>query len=366
MQWAKRINTYKKTLLPRDIRLRPGVASDEFQAFEVMRRTMGYEMAWAHHESTRNHLRESPNCSFWLAEERGHFGGVKIVGYARSIVREKTLCLTEFFVLPGYHRKGIGNALLTECIRAGDEAGATSRMVLASHHPGANSLYVRKFGCTPRVPMMLLAGPLSRLRLPPELYRPIKETYLPFAFPPVNAANCEKSDYFLRAEPMILTPQIESRLSALDREIVGHSRTIDHRFWASTMGGAEGSSRLFRKVAPTTSVSNGTLSEKEADIVGYAYLGGSTSGPALALNASDLPGMLTHVSILSRSKVDADDDNDFILPTEQYWAIAGTNEVVLKWLLNCGWEITFHYLLMSTAPIGRPENYVGNNPLYLL
>ena len=371
MQWAKRINTYKKTLLPRDVLLRKGVPSDEFATFEVMRRTMGFEMAWSHHEASRNHLRNSPGCSFWIAEERGRFGSVKAIGYARSILREKTLCLTEFFVLPGFHQKGIGGALLEKCIEDGKAFGAEERLVLASHHPAANSLYVRKFGCAPRIPMLLLAGPLSRLRLPEELFRPIQETYLPFAFPPFDPSNYSDKGYFLRAEPIVLTPEIESRFRELDREIVGYERTLDHRFWAEQMGGAEGASRIFCRVPLPSASQNGAsnpenVALKIKNIVGYAYLGNHSSGPALSLESADLPAMLTHISLLARAKVNEEDDKNFILPLEQYWSVSGVNETVLRWLLNCGWEITFHYLFMSSKPMGRLENYIGNNPLYLL
>ena len=59
-------------------------------------------------------------------------------------------------------------------------------------------------------------------------------------------------------------------------------------------------------------------------------------------------------------------DMDTVQPLEQYWALAGSNEIVLKWLLDCGWQIVFHYLFMSTRPLGALDRYVGYNPLYFL
>ncbi len=360
MLWAQKTKNEKKYQLPRDIRIRPGTENDEVSSFEVMRRSMGFEMAWDHHEKFRHHLRKSQGCSFWLAEEQGRFGKPKTVGYARCVVRDRVLCITEFFVLPGYHRRGIGGSLLSKCIEEGASVGVDTHLVLASHHPGANSLYIRKLNCTPRVPMMLLAGPLSRLRTPKEHFRPVRDTLLPFAFPPLPPLSPEL-DYILVAEPILLTPEIEERMEVLDREIVGYGRKTDHRQWGEEMGGIDGASRLFRKAKIDE---NGK--EQLGEIVAYGYLGSFLSGPALALNSADLPAILSHISALARTKINSDDELDFIMSSEQYWAIAGTNETTLRWLLECGWEITFHYLFMSSRPLGRLENYVCHNPLYVL
>src|SRR5580658_9138140 len=92
--------------LPRGISLRRGTASDESGAFDVMRRTMNAEMSWANHSAMRHHLRTSPACSFWVAEETPRFSSPRVVGYARSIVRDNVWSLTEFFVLPNQHRHG--------------------------------------------------------------------------------------------------------------------------------------------------------------------------------------------------------------------------------------------------------------------
>ena len=61
-----------------------------------------------------------------------------------------------------------------------------------------------------------------------------------------------------------------------------------------------------------------------------------------------------------------DSDFDLVPAVEQYLAVPGTNETVLRWLLECGWQIVFHYLFMSSCPLGSLERYVGHNPLYFL
>jgi len=85
-------NEKKERGLPRSVRVRRGTADDEFPTFEAMRRTMNQEMNWAHHAPTRHHLRGSADSSFWLAEESALFSTPKVIGYARSMVREGVLC----------------------------------------------------------------------------------------------------------------------------------------------------------------------------------------------------------------------------------------------------------------------------------
>jgi hypothetical protein len=76
--------------------------------------------------------------------------------------------------------------------------------------------------------------------------------------------------------------------------------------------------------------------------------------------------MIAHVARLSRISANTDSDLDLVQSPEQYLALAGTNEATLKWLLECGWQIVFHYLFMTSRPIGRLDRYVGYNPLYFL
>jgi GNAT superfamily N-acetyltransferase len=335
------------------VHFRRGVPEDEFATFNVMARAMNYEMNWPHHAATRHHLRTSPQVSFWVAEETQRFGGPKIVGYARSLTREGIWNLAEFFVLPDYQRRGIGGTLLAHCLEEGQQAGATTRFVLASHHAGADSLYVRLCSCFPRLPMLLLAGPTDNLRvIGSEESPPIVETVPDAPLPGILPAET------LTAEPLVLTPEIQGAIDALDREIVGFARPTEHRHWSAQMGGPSGSSRLFRRL----SAGNG---QEAGSIVGYAYIGTHSSGPALARDPADLPRMIAHVAALSRTNA-ASSSAFERAPTEIYLAIAGTNETMLRWLLECGWQIVFQYLFMSTHPFGRFDRYVCYNPLYFI
>lgn len=344
-------NEKKEPGLPRHVRLRRGTADDEFPTFEAMRRTMNQEMNWAHHAPTRHHLRNSPDSSFWLAEESALFSPPKVIGYARSMVREGVWCLNEFFMLPGHQRQGIGGALLNACLKDGDLAGAHSRLVLASHHPSADSLYMRKAGCFPRLPMLLLVGSLQKLSLPEADAATIRDSILP---PSGIAPNPALPP--LVAEPILLTPEVQAELDALDREIVGYARPTEHTFWNASMGGPYRSSRLFRYPAPPG---------EKGRLVGYSYLGYETTGPALALEPADLPRFIHHVVTLSQRLQQPTGEFEF-RPLELYFPVCGSNETMLSWLLDCGWHIAFQYLFMSTRPLGRLDRYVCHNPLYYL
>lgn len=345
--WAKEKNRDEASQeLPRGLRVRRGAAGDEQASFDVMRRAMNYEMVWADHAAMRHHLRQSSGSSFWVAEEAQRFHRAKTVGYARSVVRDGVWCLTEFFVLPDYHRRGLGGVLLNRCLRDSEEFGAESRLVLASQHPAADSLYMRRAGCFPRLPMLLLSGPADALRVPFEEAAAIAEASFGEPLRPNRGAR-------LLAEPLLLTTETSKALDLLDRSIVGYARPEEHRQWAAAMGGINGAARLFRRAS-------------DGEIVGYAYLGAFGSGPALALDPADQPAMLSHVAERERQRGRTQQESGFLFASDRYFAVAGINEITLRWLLDCGWRIAFQYLLMASRPMGRLDRYVCHNPLYVL
>ncbi len=342
--------------VPNGIRLRRGGEEDEFAAFEVMRRAMGFTMNWNAHIATRQHLRTTENASFWVAEESPKWGRKRIVGYARSLVREGFWNLNEFFIAPEYQRRGIGTGLLTQCLDDGARFGAHTHFVLASQHFGADALYMRAAGCFPRVPMVLMAGSLGALPSPPQQESAILDSALPalrpvltfFSFP--HFAQQEP----LCADPIVLTPEIQAEIDALDRAIVGYARPQEHRHWANQMGGAKGVARLFRKASAGSS----------GEIVGYGYMSTHASGPVSAVEQTDLPRMTAHLALLQRTLVPRD-ELIFFTEHDHFLALTGTNDLMLKWLLDCGWRIAYNYLLMSSRDFGQFKNYICHNPLYM-
>lgn len=332
----------------RSVALRRGNLEDEMATFDVMRKAMGFDMNWSHHISARRHLRSSPRSSFWIADDTPRFGRSRVVGYAHSLVRDNVWQLTEFFVLPSYHGHGIGGALLEKCLQDGDAAGGNSRFILASHHPAAHSLYIRKANCFPRLPMLLMAGQAQALHTYHTRNGPIFDTSIA---PDVNSIKqFGREGQPLMAEPIVADARILERFAVMDREALGYSRSPEHAHWISQMGGVEGAARLFRYAG------GGSDNGK---VAGYCYFGEHSSGPALAQESEDLPRMICHVMGLSRSA---------ILPVpgriDPYLAVPGSNTQIALWLLQCGWRIIFQYLYMSSEPPGQLERYVCHNPLH--
>lgn len=332
---------------PRNTVFRRGDAEDEVATFEVMRRAMGFEMRREMHTAIRDHLRLSPACSFWVAEETPRFARPRIVGYARSIVRDGVLCITEFFVLPDHHEKGLGRSLLDNCIADAEHGGIEARMVLASNHPGANALYIRRLGCLPRLPMFLLAGDPNGLLLPRDQQGTI---YDPHFAEPVRTGNPN----LLFAEPIRLTEEVSTVLEVLDRQIVGFSRLPEHQFWCRMVEEGEGVCRLFRRGSET------------GEIVGYGYMGFSAQGPLLATSPQDLPRILYHMTQLLAHYNRLRSPSPLPVGFDSYCAVAGVCAPTFEWLLACGWQIIFQYQMLSSRPLGQPDRYIGHNPLYVL
>jgi GNAT superfamily N-acetyltransferase len=333
---------------PQTVRLRRGGEDDEFQTFEVMRRAMGFSMDWKAHEPTRHHLRTTEKSSFWVAEESPRWGRKRIVGYARSLVREGFWNLNEFFLTPEHQRHGIGGGLLAQCLEDGLRQGAHTRFVLASQHFGADALYMRRAGCFARVPMLLIVGSLAALPLPPQEESVIHDAVLPQLRPALSGFS---SSLFavaepLRADPILLTPDVQAEIDALDREYVGYARPLEHALWAQEMGGAGGAARIFRRA------SDG----KNGKIIGYGYLGEKASGPIFAVDPNDLPRMTAHLALLHRT-LKPRETHLFTVTADHYFALTGTNETMLRWLLDCGWRISYHYLLMSSREFGQFAHY---------
>ena len=325
-----------------------------------MRRTMNAEMSWANHSPTRHHLREGPNCSFWVAEDAPRFGAPRIVGYARSVVRDRVWSLTEFFVLPSQHRQGVGGSLLTNCMADGDAVGADTRIVLASHHPDADSLYIRRAGCLPLLPMMMLAGSSTSLR-PPEAGRgAITDNLLTGLYNERFASGfgARSGLQNVVAEPITALGRQLDEINALDRDIVGYTRPTEHRLWINEMGGEHGAARVFRARLPGG----------DNRIIGYSYVGAHSSGPTLAVDPEDLPRFFYHVSCTASAlyRPGGDISLSFTHPADQYCAVAGINQVMLRWLLASGWQIVFQYIFMCTRPLGKLDRYICHNPLYVL
>lgn len=335
--------------LPQRIQLRAGTEEDEISTFEVMRRAMKIEVVWEHHRRLRDHLRVSDGSSFQVAEEISRIGKPRIVGYARSIVREDVWMLTEFFLIPGYQHRGLGKALLTQVLLSATTSGAKRKLILASQDPAADALYIKMAGCIPRVPMLMLSGSPKRLKVSGNEADSVVDTedeYVPYRQKP----------RFI-AEPLLLTPEITAEINRMDRRSVGFARPQEHAYWTEEMSGDRGTSRLFREVDEKGNT---------GEIVGYAYAGRDCGGPVSATEAEYLPHFFSHVMGRVEAKRKRHFDLGFMDTNETHVSLAGTNEVALRWLLGCGWRITSQFLLMTDFTPGNLEGYLGHHPPALL
>src|SRR6185295_12550360 len=105
------------------------------------------------------HLARSAE-EFWIAEEAGD-----AIGYARSILRDNALELTEFFVLPGRQSAGVGRELLARAFPKDDVA---HRSIIATTDARAQGRYLRA-GVYPRFPIYYFGAPPRPVAEPSDL-----------------------------------------------------------------------------------------------------------------------------------------------------------------------------------------------------
>ncbi len=179
---------------------------------------------------------DATKCQSWLAEEDG-----RIIGYARSILRDGMCQLTEFFILPGRQSAGIGRELIA---RAFDAVEADRRTIIATTRAQAMARYL-KSGVYP-------ICPLVDFEKAPE---------------PVEV----ETD--LAAEEMTADPATLAILDRIDQAVLGYRRTEDHRWLLTDRTGF-----LFRR--------NG-------EPAGYGYIS-NWGGPYAALDPADFPAILAH------------------------------------------------------------------------
>jgi GNAT superfamily N-acetyltransferase len=92
------------------------------------------EVWWERRRPLFEHLASTAD-QFWIAEEAG-----EPIGYARSILRDGTRELTEFFVLPASQSAGVGRELLSRAFPAQD---ARHRSIIATTDARAVGRYLR-------------------------------------------------------------------------------------------------------------------------------------------------------------------------------------------------------------------------------
>jgi hypothetical protein len=136
-------------------------------------------------------------------------GGERIVAFAAAVVRERLWFLSMCFVLPEEQGGGVGRTLL-ERIAPPDDAATVRATGTDSAQPISNALYA-SLGIVPRVPLLNLIGLPTR----PEAFGVLPPGMRPTPFDRVAADGHE---------------ELVAIVDALDRETLGVSHQIDHRY----------------------------------------------------------------------------------------------------------------------------------------
>jgi GNAT superfamily N-acetyltransferase len=253
---------------------------------------------WERRRPLFEHLARTAE-EFWIAEE----GGVAL-GYARSILRAGARELTEFFVLPASQSAGVGRELLA---RAFPVAGAAHRSIVATSDARAQSRYLRA-GVYPRFPIYYFGAPP----------RPVAE--------PTD----------LTIEPFVAAAPLQAELEAVDQQILGYTRDLDHTWLAQTH--------------------QGFVYRRNSAVVGYGYTA-ANNGPFALLDARDYPAVLAHAETLAAER--GIEEVGFEAPL--------INQHAVDWLLRRGYRMdSFFAFYMCDHPLGKLENYLVTSPPFFM
>ena len=215
----------------------PAMLEVFFEADEELRASDGRPPRQRETERLRpwfeHHLRHDRATSI-VAEDHG-----RVVAYGVVMVRTRSGFLSELFVAPRWQGRGLGRAVLRECLaRAPFERMATCTDAI---QPVSTGLYA-SIGLAPRTPIYVLTGPLDPGALPGP--RPGATT----------------------------APLAVGAVDALDRSALGYQRPVDHAAWVT-----EGRRGL-------------TFLDDDGVLAGYGYVHpNGRLGPVLAVDPADLP-----------------------------------------------------------------------------
>ncbi len=261
----------------------------------------------------RHVLRTDPKLA-WLAIGEG-----RPIGFSVGLVRRELWFLSDLFVLPEAHGKGVGGELLQRCLAGGLERGARIRSVLSSSDPGAQALYIRA-GIVPRFAVFGIEGPARGLGDLPPLRAPMKET--------IRQASLSR--IWIR------------RLGDLDEMIWGCRRDGEHRFWL-------GESRL-------TCLA---IADASGGLLAYAYYSSAAScaprdreprhvGPVAARSARLQLALLRAIGDAMGGQ--SAGTIEFRIP--------GINMTALSALLATGFRIDHVGQFMASRTFGRFDRYI--------
>lgn len=298
------------------ITIRPGSAEDSYNIFLLfeesladLARQMGsteqtsfsdpeaLARMWEERQPIYEHLAKTAD-QFWIAERDN-----QVVGYARSIIRDDLQELTELFVSPKHQSAGLGRILINRAFPMGP---AKLRTLISSPDVRAQSLYM-KAGLLPQFPLYYFWRNPEKVEIPGDL-----------AFQPVE-----------------VNPDILETLAAIDLELLGHQRDVDHSWFLVNR--------------------QGYLYIRDGQPVGYGYLG-KRNGPFGLLNDQDFPAVLSHA------------ENEAFDKFEHFGVEVPTvNHAAIGHLVSREFRLeSFVATLMSNRSFGRFDRYIVTSPPFFL
>ena len=241
------------------------------------------------------------------------------IGFSVGFVRRELWFLSDLFVLPEAHGKGVGGELLQRCLAGGLECGARIRSVLSSGDPGAQALYIRA-GMVPRFAMFGIEGPARGLGDLPRLRAQVKGT--------ITQASLSK--IWIR------------KLGDLDEMIWGRRRDGEHHFWLGESG-----------------LTCMAIADASGGLLAYAYYSSAASrapwdrdprriGPVAARSARLQLALLRAIG----------DSVDGEAAGTVEFRIPGINMTALSALLATGFRIDHVGQFMTSRTFGRFDRYI--------
>jgi hypothetical protein len=253
---------------------------------------------WQERRALYEHLAHTA-AHFWVAEKEG-----RLIGFARSILRDGLLELTEFFIRPDEQSAGLGRELLA---RTFPEDGARRRTLIATLDSRAQARYL-KAGVYPAFPI-----------------------YYFWRIPEPTTVVTD-----LNIEPISASPQSLEILGQLDKALLDHHREADHTWLLSDR--------------------QGYLYYRHGQPVGYGYVG-LRSGPFALLNPGDFPAVLAHAESIAA----AGGREHFGLEVPM------VNRTAVNHLLSRGYQMdSFVALFMCDTLFGQFDRYIVTSPPFFL
>jgi GNAT superfamily N-acetyltransferase len=314
------------------VRLRRRKPSDTDGAFRVFRRSLfrylheiggvdavtadnpPVEASWTRRKGWMEHLAATA-AQDWVAEDaRG-----QIVGWAQSVERDGDLELTFFFVDPTVQLKGVGRRLLERAFPAG---GAHSRCIIATQAPRALGLYLRS-GVHFVTTAAQLKGQLRPAKVASDLAIELIDPDAPAA---------------------------RQAIADLERELLGHARTVDAPFLLS-----DRPAWLARRSGQVQGMAFGV--SRQADKTSGETAADTPTGPIGALDPGDLPALMATV------------ENDALQRgfEELSFTIPMVNESALGYALERRYRIDpFYMCILSSTNRMRLDRWVQTQPEYII